>query len=276
MQKMYKISENDTYKGVVFETNDYSKFKHLEGNRTVTEARKAKIRRSVDANGQVFTVITCNERMQVIDGQGRLEVFKEKGLPVNYVIIPGLTAKDCAVLNAATTIWKLPDYINMYCELGDISYRRLRALMEIHKNLSTNSILFAISGNVTSHSGSAYESTGAITLIKNGEFKMDNATAENADIKLQYAERFLPGFKTTGRKELVINGAVWCYDIVPDRERLVERWNKYSCLKSIERPAASMADVMKTLEACYNYRTAAKDSFYIATEYEKWAKSRAR
>lgn len=273
MAKMYRMHADDSYVGVVFTTTDYSKFKKLEGNRDVTEQRKMRIRRSVEANGQIFTVVICNEKLQIIDGQGRVEVFKEMGLPVSYVIVPGLTARDCAVLNATTTVWKLDDYIAMYCSQNIKPYIMLRDLLDRHKNVSLNSVGYALTQ--VSSSGSGYnKGTGFNAMVKEGTLDINESEFAYAEKKITYAERFLAGFGKSGRKECLMSAAIFAYGVIPDREMLVDKWDKYSRLKSIERPIATITDALSMMEACYNYKAKAKDAFYISIEYEKHKKSK--
>lgn len=59
----------------VYEEKDYSKFKRLENNRDVTESRKEKLKASI-ASGEILNPIIVNEKMEIIDGQGRYEAKK--------------------------------------------------------------------------------------------------------------------------------------------------------------------------------------------------------
>lgn len=273
MTKMYRMNADDSYVGVVFTTKDYTKFRKLEGNREVTEQRKTRIRRSVEENGQIFTVVTVNEKLQVIDGQGRIEVFREMGLPVSYVVVPGLSAKDCAVLNATTTVWKLDDYIAMYCSQNMRPYILLRELLDRHKSISMNSVGFALSQTISSGKNDA-AGISFNTKVKEGTLEASESEFAHAEKKIAYAERFLVNGGVSGRKECLITAAIFAYNVIPDREMLIDKWDKYSKLKSIERPIASVVDAMTMLESCYNYKSKAKDAFYLTSEYDKYKKTR--
>lgn len=269
-----KINRADEWQGVVFKTTDYSQFKHLVGNRAVADIRKNKILRSVKMNGQIYTVIIVNEKFEVIDGQGRLAAFQELGLPVNYVVVQGLTARDCAILNANTTNWTIADYIQSYTELGVESYVRLTQLIEKHKAAGMKAILYVVCDRISVINGAAGNKT--TPDVREGRLVLSEETEKEADQKLTYAEEFLPYFKGAGSKTLIACGAAFAYDYVPDRNRLIERWKKYVSAKSVERPAASMDDVMKMLEACYNYKCIASSAYYLTTEYEKCMRARGR
>lgn len=72
----------------MFRTTDYEGFKRVIGNRRVMEERVTKILASIDKIGYIPIPLIVNEKMEVIDGQGRLEACKRRGLPVNFIIKP--------------------------------------------------------------------------------------------------------------------------------------------------------------------------------------------
>ncbi|MBQ2600753.1 ParB N-terminal domain-containing protein [bacterium] len=78
------IRNNDEIVSAVYRTTDYDKFKTLDGNRTVEKSRVNKILKSINDNGYIHCPIIVNERMEIIDGQGRLEAVKQLGIPVEY------------------------------------------------------------------------------------------------------------------------------------------------------------------------------------------------
>lgn len=267
-----KINTSDEWQGVVFRTTDYSQFKHMSGNRSVLDARKNKIVRSVKTNGQIYTVIIVNEKFEVIDGQGRLAAFQELGLPVNYVVVPGLTAKDCAVLNASTTCWNIHDYITSYKDLGYEPCVRLDRLLQKHEALGIRPIIYAVTNRI----GIVTNGKGLNADIREGRLELSEEVEKEAESCLAYAEEFLPYFKGSGTKALIVCGAIFAYDHVPDRDRLLDKWKKYASTKSVERPAASMDDVMKMMEDCYNYKCIASAAYYLTTEYAKYMRARGR
>lgn len=83
----------------VYTTSDYSIFAHLKENRDVKEQRVKKIRKSIDSVGYIRNPIIVNEKMEIIDGQGRFEVLKEKGYPVEFIIDEGIGVDECRAMN---------------------------------------------------------------------------------------------------------------------------------------------------------------------------------
>ena len=116
--------------GTVYETFDYEAFAKLEANRIVSPARLKKLIASLTVH-EIGTPIICNEKMEIIDGQGRFEARKSMGLPIPYLVIPGLTIKDCQLMNTFTKPWNSEDYVISYAEAGNENYIRL---LEIQKD----------------------------------------------------------------------------------------------------------------------------------------------
>lgn len=114
----------------VYKTTDYGIFKRLIGNRDIPESRISKIVASIQEIGWIRNPIVVNDKMEVIDGQGRLTALQRLGLPVEYIIAPGAGTKECIYMNMNMVNWKLPDFIKSYAEQGNANYQRLLTLME--------------------------------------------------------------------------------------------------------------------------------------------------
>lgn len=93
----------------IFVTDDYSVFKLMNGNRSFDHKRA--IVNSVKRVGHIPSPIICNEKMEVVDGQGRLAAFKELKLPVYYIVIQGLGIEECISMNISQSNWTTLDYI---------------------------------------------------------------------------------------------------------------------------------------------------------------------
>ena len=79
----------------VYTTTDYGIFKRLVGNRDIPESRISKIVESIQTIGWVHNPIIVNERMEVIDGQGRLTALQRLKMPVEYIVAEGAGNKEC-------------------------------------------------------------------------------------------------------------------------------------------------------------------------------------
>ena len=121
----------------VYVTKNYRLFEMLDGNR---ELNKSKIRRIKDDIGKgsnllpycPIIVVEKGNKLQVIDGQHRLEVAKELGDYVYYVIHKGLSLYNIAKMNSNTEKWKAKDFINCYRTGGNKNYDQLQQVMDVY------------------------------------------------------------------------------------------------------------------------------------------------
>ena len=114
----------------VYVTKDYSIFKRLVGNRDIPETRISKIVESIQTIGWIHNPIIVNEKMEVIDGQGRLTALQRLKMPVEYIVAEGAGNNECIYMNMNMVNWSQADFIKSYAEQGNINYQRLLSLMD--------------------------------------------------------------------------------------------------------------------------------------------------
>ncbi len=114
----------------ILSTKDYEEFKRLKGNRAVETKRVEKIKKSINDVGYITSPILVNEKMEIIDGQGRFQALKELGMPIEYIVQSGIGIKECVSMNINQTNWNTKDYIKTYAERELESYIYLQKLQE--------------------------------------------------------------------------------------------------------------------------------------------------
>ena len=252
--------------GKVYRTRDYLMFNYMNENRAITDTRKGKVRKSIKTNGYIFNPIIVNEKKEIIDGQARFEVLRDLGLPIDYIVCHGLTAKDCSALNAYTTAWSQRDYIESYMHQGNKDYSYLFTLVSKYEQdgIGINSVVFAINGSVESQS----------QIIKDGSFKCTDEQYESASELLAYLKKFMPAMK---RHAKGINSRM-CAAIMfaakmnlVDCDRLLDKFNLYYG-SDIAPYFTTMETAFKTLNEIYNYHRSAK--VHLEIEYEKYQSNR--
>lgn len=123
----------------VYETYDYDSFKRMEGNRKLTLSRLNKLIASF-RGGRILCPITVNDKMEIVDGQGRYDACKELGLPVHFVVDPDATIDDCRRMNRYNTSWSKADFLHSYAEMGNVNYIIFESAYEKTK-LTVNGLL---------------------------------------------------------------------------------------------------------------------------------------
>jgi hypothetical protein len=117
-------------------TTDYSIFKLFPGNRPYkttprSEMHIMKLVASMAAFGFMPNFhITTNSKMQVIDGQHRLEAAKRAGVPVYFVIDDTITLEAVQVAGGLCVRWSLMDFIVSNAASGNKSYQKLLSTFE--------------------------------------------------------------------------------------------------------------------------------------------------
>lgn len=145
----------------VYVTSDYSQFKRLEGNRDPRSSKA--IIESIKAIGYIDNPILVNEKMEVIDGQNRLEALKQLEMPVYYHIVEGIGADEAVRLNIGRSNWKTLDYVKSYAERGNESYQKL---LNFHELSKVDICTLAAIGRLEIRDGGSRAGTGANRIVK--------------------------------------------------------------------------------------------------------------
>lgn len=106
-------------------TQDYTLFKRISGNRIVSQPHVKRLLEAIKDNPQTITYnpIIVNERMEVIDGQHRLEAIKKVELPVYYIKVDDLGLETVQKLNSVSKMWSPMDYAKSFAENGNEDYK---------------------------------------------------------------------------------------------------------------------------------------------------------
>ena len=116
----------------IYTTNNYSLFKSIDGNRVLNQLHLKRLKQSIEKN-YLFTVITVNERYEIIDGQHRFEAAKELKFPINYIVCDGYGLNEVHILNQNSKIWSADDYLTGYCDLGLKDYLQYKRFKEKYR-----------------------------------------------------------------------------------------------------------------------------------------------
>ena len=239
----------------VYVTKDYSIFKRLIGNRDIPESRISKIVESIQTIGWVHNPIIVNEKMEVIDGQGRLTALQRLKMPIEYIIAEGAGNKECIYMNMNMVNWKLPDFIKSYAEQGNENYQRLLSLMQRYAN-----------GNLDIISTAVYRlSKSKHRDIKQGTLQLTEDQYRAAIPRLEYIKPILEEIddkKLPGSMVTLMQTLIYYYDYPEvDKDRL-----KYSVEKYIYNatPWVLNTDCEREVENCYNYGLGLDKKIFIA------------
>lgn len=253
-----KVYGNGKKPPVIHRTNNYTIFKRMEGNRVVTAKRAKNIRKSIEEVGLIPSPIVVNERMEVIDGQGRLEAIRQLGLPVFFVVIQGLGLAECVSMNVNSTPWTVKDYVESYAEIGNSNYVRLKMLMDSY-DLPINVVICAATGVM---------STANENVLK-GKLKLDEQYYWDVDKMLAYVERFGAVMKANhiSNRSSVLAALCFCYQCEDvDNERMYESFVRHCHKLGSGRKITEILDVLTEI---YNFGRRG-NRVYITTKYREF------
>lgn len=225
-------------------TRQYSKFKLLSTNREVNMSHVRSLMKEFEDFGNITQVspVLVTPRMEVIDGQHRLEAAKQLGLPVYYKQVEHLSIKDARRMNIAQKSWRSQDYLMSYVNEGRKPYQKLLMLVNDYAEYRfgyTTIQLYAL--------GSYYGAKGYNALFRSGDFPdFDLGVARERLDRLSELVDLNPDFAI---KSL----AVALLDIMAsehyDHQRMV---HKVSKAPNEVRAYANVVDNKRMLENLYN------------------------
>ena len=120
-----------TVENTVYRTNSYGIFSFIQGNRVTNRTHIDKLKLSLSEK-RLPVPIVVDELYRIHDGQNRFTAITELGLPVYYIVIPGLKIRDIQLLNATMKAWSYNDYAHSYIEQGNDEYRKFLEFRETY------------------------------------------------------------------------------------------------------------------------------------------------
>lgn len=229
-------------------SKDLEIFVELAGNRPVNKAHIKSLAEaiSLDTETVKFHPLLVNEKMEVIDGQHRIEALKMLKIPAYYIQVKGLRLIDAQRLNKLSKQWSPMDYALSFSDLGNVNYD---AYLEFKKEYKLNHDILM-----------RYIHLGPITteMFRAGKLKAKDlvASSDLAD-KLMDFERFLDRFKQ--RSFAIAFQIMWSHDDY-DHEKLMTIMD--SKVTKLEYQATP-EDYLRILEGLYNGKTPVKSKGYI-------------
>jgi hypothetical protein len=156
----------DVVANQVYRTTKYERFSFLDGNRNLNPMHFERLKTAIATMDLTESnPILVNDDFEIIDGQHRFEVCKYLKKPIYYLQKKGYGLREVQMLNANMKNWRLEDYVEGYCDLGNEEYLYLRSFLAQHKlgMMSSVTILSSMGG------GKALSITDGTLLLPNKE-----------------------------------------------------------------------------------------------------------
>ena len=245
----------------IYETTDYSAFKNLQGNRVIRDDRVNKIVESINKVGYVLSPILVNEKMEVIDGQGRLFALERLKLPVHYMVQDGIGIKECQQMNIHQSNWSTYDYIQSYAMLGNENYRRLQSLLDKYKELPVDIVVMSAVNMISTGSN-------VTKRTKEGKLEVSEDDYERARWELDYCEKVRQVAKSIGgSKKPFYTAVIYAYKNLNSEGRnameTIIRQHAYD-FPSMTKPV----EYLKHFDGYYNQTVTKSKRIKLAVQWE--------
>ena len=247
----------------VLQTNDYSLFKHIAGNRVINKLHLSRLKQSFQKE-YLLSPIIVNQHMEIIDGQHRFEAAKDLGLPIRYFICNDYGLTQVQILNANTSNWKKIDYLNAYCDLGKEQYLLLRKFMQSYPDFSLPICETLLCGNL----GNGRKSTNKMLVSatnKEGayatrDFERGEFAVKDYDEACVTADKIMDikyYFKDYNQRIFIIAMAGIFRNPKYSHQRMLKKLKSHP---TILQMGITVAQTRQLVEDLYNYHSADKVS----------------
>jgi hypothetical protein len=146
-------------------TNNYDQFKQVTSNREVNQKHVKKLARAVQAKNLLHVnPIIVNDKMEIIDGQHRLEAARLLKVPIFYVVDESITKQDISALNANARNWMLMDYINYWTTEKAPGFATLSKYISEYPFLKPSTIISLLSGRENGGLAGEYIQQGKVFI----------------------------------------------------------------------------------------------------------------
>lgn len=109
--------------GKIFRTKNYDRFIFLDSNRDISEKNYNKLvqslgKRNIYGASTILVKEHTDGYYYIYEGQHRYKALKSLGQPIDFIINQELTEEDISLMNTASEIWKLKDFLKKFLENG--------------------------------------------------------------------------------------------------------------------------------------------------------------
>ena len=135
-EQMIQDTFGITVSGQILRTTNYDLFRLLDENRDISKSNEKKLTTSLSRKN-VFGASTILVKQHtdgfyyIYEGQHRFIVLKALKQPIDFIVNPNLTKDDISLMNTASEVWLLKDFLKRFITKGENqSYLKLKELID--------------------------------------------------------------------------------------------------------------------------------------------------
>tara|TARA_X000000368_G_scaffold204169_1_gene161123 strand:+ start:2178 stop:2978 length:801 start_codon:yes stop_codon:yes gene_type:complete len=238
----------------IYTTTDYSIFGYILGNRDIVQNHVLNLAKLIKEKDLEVPIIV-NEKMEVCDGQHRLEACKLVNKPVDYIIKEGLDLVSIRKLNSSSRKWTMEEYMMSFVKLGHKDYEILEWFFRTYK--------FGITESMAMLNGKGWSNSVDRNNFKIGIFKVDDLErAKTIAERIMYIGEFFQYFRKNSFVSAMISAL---YDPSFDWKIFEQRLlNNSAKLKN----QGSRTDFTHNIETLYNHHTSPNKRIRLKTFFD--------
>lgn len=248
-----KTSTENQAQDQIYSTTDYDQFKFLEANRTVNPRHLAELIGKIREKNLLKDLpIIVNDKMEVMDGQHRLNAARELAVPIYYKISNEFVPEDIASVNSSGRGWILQDYLDFHIAQNNANYIKLNKFV-MENNINLYTAIGLLSG------ASAQPGSVLIKDFENGKFTYKNE--QHAKKVLKMRDDFKNYFTAANSKMFLNALSRISKNEKYDHKRMIEKLN-YNWQKLTK--AADVNSYVKMLEQIFNFKARKHDLVHFS------------
>lgn len=177
----------------VYQTSNLDAFKEIKGRRPINSIHVKNLIKSMEEFGYLCRPLLVNEKLEVVDGNHRLEAAKFLGIAIYFVVVPGTGLKELHVMGLNQKNWSQQSFLESYANLGYVDYVKLRAFHKENPEFKLNDVILMCT-NPYSHNPK--EEPISRRNFKKGKWKlMELNRAEGYIKKLNIVKKHYEGYR---------------------------------------------------------------------------------
>ena len=243
---------------VIYSSTDYRKFKFKAGNRGIDQKHILEIADSMREKGwfggPIEISLTANNDFLVEEGQHRVEAAKASYTPIKFIVVPPRSIYDTATQNSLTKKWNAYDYINAHAKEGNVSYKRLKNVIDRFPEFNWSEVLYVADISTNDNFKKGY-----VRFSEEKQAKVIYALEQMKEIK-----RILKETDMTQTAYTKVLSVLIMHDLI-DVNRMAGQIEKYGSQLMIPVRRTNLA--VDYIERVYNHSQ--RNRVYITSEYKR-------
>lgn len=243
---------------VIYSSTDFNKFKFKPGNRDLNQKHILEVADSMREKGwfgaPIEISLTDNNDFLVEEGQHRVEAAKLSLTPIKFIVVPPRSIYDTATQNSLTKKWNAYDYINAHAKDGNMSYKRLKNVIDRFPEFNWSEVLHI--ANITTNDNFK---KGYVRFPEERQQKVIYALEQMKDIK-----RVLKDINMAQTSYTKVLAVLIINDVI-DTKRMTSQIDKYGSQFLV--PVRRTNFAVDYIERVYNH--CQRNKVFLVSEYKR-------